>query len=323
LFGPDRGAQAADADMLISLARPANVQGQETRISEGIDRLLAWPSRGREETRTASLIPREAARLNATELQADPLGPDSYDFPSDQLFPGISSLQPLQDGLTRLASLEPGTAIANSGVGSLIDSWDGLESAGRLVGNPIDLYSHFVIKVSRSQYTVELYGMNGVNKPKLLFDCRAGLGSPEYPTPSGSYYLLRIFDDHPLWIPPQDRDWAYGMAPSHSVYGGHMLPLFIKKQVKRPEPKDGELVESLDRIAPPVEMVDSGGYRVHGTDSPWSIGGRQSHGCVRLLNSSVKKLADTLKMYAGTTYRDRSPNGTFISLARPVKIVLY
>jgi hypothetical protein len=225
--------------------------------------------------------------------------------------------------LTRLASLRPAIADAKGSAADILDSWEGFESAGRLVGDPIDLYTHFVIEVNRSAYTVELYGLNNGGKPKLLFNCRAGLGSSEYPTPSGTYYLVRIFDDHPLWIPPQDRDWAYGMVPSHSVYGGHMMPLFIKKQTRRFSEREGEVLDSLDCIAPPVEMVDSGGYRVHGTDSPWSIGDRQSHGCVRLLNSSVKKLADTLKMYAGTTYRDRSPNGTFITLARPVKIVLH
>jgi len=102
-----------------------------------------------------------------------------------------------------------------------------------------------------------------------------------------------------------------------------MLPLFIKKTGRALDDKNGNVIEDLDWVAPPVQMVDSGGYRVHGTDSPWSIGSAQSHGCIRLLNSSAQRLADTLKMYVGTTIRDKTPNGTFITLARPVKIVLY
>jgi lipoprotein-anchoring transpeptidase ErfK/SrfK len=72
-----------------------------------------------------------------------------------------------------------------------------------------------------------------------------------------------------------------------------------------------------------MTMVDSGGYRVHGTDTPWSVGSAQSHGCVRMLNRTVKVLADQLKMYVGTTTRGESANGPYVNLARPVKITLY
>ncbi len=314
-------AHAAARDMLASLANPADIPESEPRISDGIERLLSGSPRGTQEKSSRPLGTRVVARLTEADLQAD-LQAAPVNSVLEPLVPGSASLQGLKKDLTRFASLGPAIADSKGSAADLLDSWEGSESTGRLVGDPIDLYSDFVLDVNRRTYMVTLYGVNGSDRTQL-FECRAGLGSPDYPTPTGTYYLLRIYDDHPLWIPPQDRDWAYGMSPSHSVYGGHMLPLFIKKQARRPAEKDGEVVDELDCVAPAVEMVDSGGYRVHGTDSPWSIGSSQSHGCVRLLNSSVKKLADTLKMYAGTTYRDRSPNGTYINLARPVKIVLH
>jgi hypothetical protein len=320
-------AQAAGLDRLASLKNPTDTSESDLRISDGIERLLSGAPRVPQAKASRPLGTKTMARLTEADLEGDlranPLDGQFDAALAEPLFPGTASLQPLKKDLTRFASLGPVIADAKAGGADLLDLWEGSEETGKLVGDPIDLYSDFVLDVNRRTYSVILYGVNGSDRTRL-FECRAGLGSPDYPTPTGTYYLLRIYDDHPLWIPPQDRDWAYGMAPSHSVYGGHMLPLFIKKQARRgAAERDGEVVDDLDCVAPAVEMVDSGGYRVHGTDSPWSIGSSQSHGCVRLLNSSVKKLADTLKMYAGTTYRDRSPNGPYINLARPVKIVLH
>ena len=68
-------------------------------------------------------------------------------------------------------------------------------------------------------------------------------------------------------------------------------------------------MDALDSVAPQMKVIDTGGYRVHGTDSPWSIGSSQSHGCVRLLNKEAKRLSNTLKMYVGTTTRGQTPNG--------------
>ncbi|MEJ2718285.1 MAG: L,D-transpeptidase [Deltaproteobacteria bacterium] len=172
--------------------------------------------------------------------------------------------------------------------------------------------------MNRSKFTLELYAYRR-NTEKLLYATRVGLGSPQFPTPRGSYFLMRIYDDRPLWIPPQNRWWAWGQRPSHSVYGGHMMPFFKKVRDRSAVPED----DGLDLVAPKMKMVDAGMYRIHGTDSPWSVGSGQSHGCVRMLNSTVEKLADKLKMYAGTTTRGHSANGTFVNLARPVKLVLY
>lgn len=304
----------------LSHAGPADLEDSETRLWDKIELLLSGPIRPSEDQDSHSV---SAAKIPFKPgwSSRDLAEPSQQDLQWSRLIPGISSLRPLSNGLTKLASLNPYVPAAKRGGEKLLDFWEGFSSLpGSLVGDPVHLYSSFVVEVNRAAYTVTLYGLrNGGDDRSLLFTCRAGLGSAEYPTPRGTYYLLRIFDDKPIWIPPQDREWAWGQMPSRSVYGGHMLPLFIKKSGKGSD----DIVEDLDSVAPPAQMVDSGGYRVHGTDSPWSIGSAQSHGCIRLLNSSVKRLADTLKMYVGTTTRGETPNGTFITLARPVKIVLY
>jgi hypothetical protein len=303
----------------LSHASPTDLGDSETRLWTKIELLLAGPLEP-----STDLNPQAGPAVkipfrpgwSSKNLSA----PSIQEIQWSQLTPGISSLRPLDEGLTRLASLNPSLPAARRGAEKLLDFWEGFTSLpGSLVGDPVNLYSSFVVEVDRAHYRVSLYGMRNEDDKSLLYTCRAGLGSAEYPTPRGTYYLLRIFDNHPLWIPPQDRDWAWGQMPSRSVYGGHMMPLFIKKRGK----VSADIVEDLDCVSPPAQMVDSGGYRVHGTDSPWSVGSAQSHGCIRLLNSSVQRLADTLKMYVGTTTRGETPNGTYISLARPVKIVLY
>jgi len=193
-----------------------------------------------------------------------------------------------------------------------------LEEAGSLVANPRRVYSRLEIQVDRKAYTLRLLGYQG-EEEKVIFHTRVGLGSPEYPTPRGTFFITRIFDDKPMWIPPLDRPWAWGQVPSRTVYGGHMMPFFTKRALKA----QAALDEQMDRVAPRVEMIDAGMYRIHGTDSPWSVGSGQSHGCVRMLNKTVKELADALKMYVGTTARGESPNGPYVDLARPVKLVLH
>jgi hypothetical protein len=203
----------------------------------------------------------------------------------------------------------------------LLDSQRLLASTGRLAQDPSGLYGGFDISVKIAEYRLDLYGTRWDGQRTLLFTSRVGLGSEEFPTPRGSFYLTRIFDDSPLWIPPPS-DWAWGQIPSHSVYGGHMLPL-LKKVSVAARAKNEEPITDLDSVADPVKMVDGGMYRIHGTDSPWSIGSGQSHGCIRMLNSTVRQLADTLKMYVGVNGRGQAPNGPYANLARPVRLVLH
>jgi len=241
------------------------------------------------------------------------------------LFPGTGSLDRMQKDLVRVAALPESTvSVARKEAQRIVDREEDLSSLGILVGDPRSLFASFEILVDRATYTVRLYGIRPSDKRKLLFECRAGLGSPEYPTPKGMYYIVRIFDDKPLWIPPQDREWAFGQVPSRSVYGGHMMPFCTKQQISQGGGATPSATEEMpDHVAPPVKMVDGGMYRIHGTDSPWSVGSAQSHGCVRLLNSSVAQLSDTLKMYVGTTTRGEAPNGPYVNLARPVRLILF
>ncbi len=320
-WGWSSPASAKDSfvkELLLSLAYPPEVQQPEPKAYADIEKLLSEP-------------------LDGVEVRSNVSAPDAWKFPfsedylrkqkesaekaSEPFLPGIGSLGSMPERWTRLASLHPIVPAARRLGQTILDSGEGFSSAGRLVGDPVSLFSSFEVMVSKSDYTLKLYGMKNGGERTVLFECRTGLGSSEYPTPRGSYYLVRIFDDKPIWIPPPS-DWAYGQAPSRSAYGGHMIPLFKKIPAKETGKSD-EIVNALDSVAPQMKVIDTGGYRVHGTDSPWSIGSSQSHGCVRLLNKDAKRLSDTLKMYVGTTTRDKTPNGPYINLARPVRLILH
>jgi hypothetical protein len=146
-----------------------------------------------------------------------------------------------------------------------------------------------------------------------LFRCKVGLGSSEFPTPVGDYFITHIFDQEPWWIPP-NRPWAYGKRASKAVYGGTMAPL-LKKKVLRTS-LDGD-----DLIAMECELVDHD-YRLHGTREIWSVGLNQSHGCVRLLPKDAKRVVDIIKEQVGIKGRGQTQNGTFVILYKPVRLTI-
>ncbi|MCX5862492.1 MAG: L,D-transpeptidase [Deltaproteobacteria bacterium] len=306
-------------DLFLSLARPTEIQDPQSAGSPGTQERTVGARAGFEDRETLKRVSTLKIPFRGEFLRTDASVRDF--FQTGPLFPG-SSLGRIQKDLVRIASLRPGVTAASKDSLRVIDSDAGLSWSGRMVGDPSNIYSSFEIQVDRAGFTIRLFGMKDHGGRSLLFECRTGLGSSEYPTPRGSFYLMRIFDDKPLWIPPPDRDWAWGQMPSHSVYGGHMLPFFTKQMVNAGAGAVRS-VDDLDQVASQVKMVDGGMYRIHGTDSPWSIGSSQSHGCVRLLNSSVARLADTLKMYVGVSSRGESANGPYANLSRPVRLLLY
>lgn len=322
-LNPVRAENSAARRMLVSVAQPRETADSMLPRLEQIEKLLSGQTLNGEE----GAAPQSAWSVQPT-MQGSYADESSKErlfrklFPrEDSLRPGVASLNRFQERLTRLATLDRGVPAASRQGATVLDSWTGFSSAGSLVGDSRGLYNDFEIRVNISKFTLELVARTPDGQEKQLYTCKVGLGSAEYRTPSGSYYIARIFDDKPLWIPPQDRPWAWGQSPSHSVYGGHMMPFFSKVSIKSPNKDDDDAVTDL--IAAPVKLVDAGMYRIHGTDSPWSVGSGQSHGCVRMKNNTVKILADNLKMYVGMADRGESANGKYVNLARPVKLTLF
>ncbi|MBM4326294.1 MAG: L,D-transpeptidase [Deltaproteobacteria bacterium] len=197
---------------------------------------------------------------------------------------------------------------------------DGGRSAAGLSPSSKSGYELVEIEVSHSKHRLKVIGHGAPGRRDVLFETRVGLGSSGFPTPKGVYYVTHIYDDSPLWIPPPNRAWAAGQRPSRSVYGGTMAPLLKKRperaaRVKKPETVSEDFVEGKMRL-------DDYGYRFHGTNAPRSIGGNQSHGCVRMLPEDARTVAALIKAHIGIAGRRSGENGTYVTLLAPVRLTI-
>ena len=305
-------------EILLSLVHPMEVAEPYVKEDGLIDKILSVTLTGPKEDPFAAALQRPVTedylRITRSDTAAILVPRDN------EILPGRGAVSSLRGPRPKLASLDARSPAVSRDDRTILDAGEVEASAGSLVADPSSLFSSFHIKVNHSNFTLTLYGIRG-DKMKQLYSCKVGLGSADYPTPRGSYYALRIYDDKPLWIPPPS-DWAYGMSPSQATYGGYMIPLF-RKILGDKSTKGEQTLFELDDIASKATIVDSGGYRLHGTDSPWSVGLAQSHGCVRMKRGTAKALSETLKLYVGVTGRDRSPNGSYVNLSRPVKVTLF
>jgi hypothetical protein len=193
-----------------------------------------------------------------------------------------------------------------------------LLSVGNFPAGPESRFRNLEIEVSHSRHLLKLLGNSYFGKKDVIFECRVGLGSPEFPTPVGVYFVTHIYDKEPWWIPPANRAWAAGHSPSKTVYGGTMAPL-LKKRRSRSRKRSSSATE--DKIEGRVSLEDYD-YRFHGTNSPRSIGRNQSHGCVRMLPKDAKKVGALIKEYVGIVDRMEAKNGTFVLLRSPVRLNL-
>jgi lipoprotein-anchoring transpeptidase ErfK/SrfK len=111
---------------------------------------------------------------------------------------------------------------------------------------------------------------------RVVLDVAVGVGRAATPTPSGLYYvteLLRQPNPNGLYGP-----WAFALS-AHS----HVLSNFGGG--------DGQV-------------------GIHGTDEPSGIGHTVSHGCIRLSNRSIQRLAAILPLGTPVTILGRAPQFT-------------
>lgn len=137
---------------------------------------------------------------------------------------------------------------------------DSLDYCTRLLNNS---YDYFII-VDKGDMHVKLYDRYGVLIHSYL--CAAGKGygnkhgKGDCRTPEGFFKAGSV---------KNSTDWHYTDENGHrSENPGQYGPRFI-------------------RIVTPG--FNSTG--IHGTDAPWSVGGRRSHGCVRIKNENILQLA--------------------------------
>lgn len=137
---------------------------------------------------------------------------------------------------------------------------DSLDYCTRLLNNE---FPYFII-VDKGDMQVRLYDKFGVLKKSYPCACGKGYGNKrrkgDCRTPEGFFKAGSV---------KNSSDWHYtDENGNRSKNPGQYGPRFV-------------------RIVTPG--FNSTG--IHGTDAPWSVGGRRSHGCVRIKNENILELA--------------------------------
>ncbi|MCM1377263.1 MAG: L,D-transpeptidase family protein [Clostridium sp.] len=130
----------------------------------------------------------------------------------------------------------------------------------KIVNNP---HSKFIIADKNTMH-VYLYDKYGREIDRYGMACSRYYGTKhrkgDNRTPDGIFTAEGIYDST-SWLYTDDSGYT---SPAKGVYG----PIFIR-----------------------VDVPNTRSIGIHGTSSPGSIGRRASHGCMRLNNESIKKLA--------------------------------
>ena len=107
-----------------------------------------------------------------------------------------------------------------------------------------------------------------VRSARTVFTAPIGVGRPQWPTPKGQFYV---------------RDRLEGF-PKTSIYGALAFGLNARSAVL-------------------TEWPAGGFVGVHGTNEPYLIPGRISHGCIRMRNHDIVRLARLMPVGTPVTIR--------------------
>jgi len=114
-----------------------------------------------------------------------------------------------------------------------------------------------IVTISRSTFKLRLFRRLRYSRTFGIAVGRAG-----YTTPAGRYHVQNKIVNPP-WTAP---GWAGSLAGQTIPGGAPNNPLKARW------------------------LGLGGGYGIHGTGEPWSIGSRASHGCIRMRVGDVKRL---------------------------------
>lgn len=128
-------------------------------------------------------------------------------------------------------------------------------------------FDHFIV-VDKSSMNVAVFDRYGHEVESYKMACGKKYGTKharrDSRTPEGYFTIAGIFDS---------TDWLFTDDDGNtSDVKGQFGPRFI-------------------RLKTPV----SSQIGIHGTCAPWSLGGRRSHGCIRLANENILKLVEYAK----------------------------
>lgn len=127
---------------------------------------------------------------------------------------------------------------------------------GYVRATDVSLYQHdYAVIVSLSKKTLTLYKAGVVQMTESV-----GVGKSQWPTPTGSFYMRELA--RPRNPRGSYGPWAFGLSAYSTVF------------------------QKFGR--------GDGQIGIHGTNEPKLLGTQVSHGCIRMRNEAITKLAQTL-----------------------------
>ncbi len=159
--------------------------------------------------------------------------------------------------------------LANPGV----DPW--LPGAGREVVVPTQFVlpaaPHSGVVVNVAAMRIYYFPPHKAGEPQIVYTHPIGIGKVGWKTPEGSTRIVARQKD-PVWVVPKS------VREEHSE-DGETLP------EKVPPGPDNPLGQYMFRLGWPS-------YLIHGTNKPYGVGMRSSHGCMRLYPEDIAVLFD-------------------------------
>jgi lipoprotein-anchoring transpeptidase ErfK/SrfK len=127
---------------------------------------------------------------------------------------------------------------------------------GYVRAGDVSLYQHdYAVVVSLSKKTLSLYKAGALQMTESV-----GVGKSQWPTPTGSFYMRELA--RPRNPRGSYGPWAFGLSAYSNVF------------------------QKFGR--------GDGQIGIHGTNEPKLLGTQVSHGCIRMRNEAITKLAQTL-----------------------------
>jgi lipoprotein-anchoring transpeptidase ErfK/SrfK len=116
----------------------------------------------------------------------------------------------------------------------------------------------YTVVDTRLEVDLERFTVTLYRAGHRVFDAPAGVGRPSWPTPRGHFYIRNKLTD---FKSPMYGPLAFGTSARSRVL---------------------------------TDWPDGGFIGIHGTNEPQLLPGRVSHGCIRLRNSDIRRLAELM-----------------------------
>lgn len=147
-----------------------------------------------------------------------------------------------------------------------------------LAGTPVVIpTAHVIPNVAREGLVINLADMRlyYFPNPETVVTFPVAIGKSGWSTPQGTTYIKQK-KRHPTWTPPASirRAAAKRGKKLRRVY---------------PAGPNNPLGTRALRLGMP-------GYLIHGTNKPWTIGQRRSHGCIRMRRNDVEALFELVEV---------------------------